>query len=100
MTEVALLEIRLRGRRIGTLTRLPGDAVLFAFDEAYIEDGQRPTLSLSFKAADGGLVTDIRPVRSRVPPFFSNLLPEGPLRDYLAARAGVHPNREFFLLWA
>ena len=99
MTEVALLEVRLRGRRIGTLTRLPGDAVLFAFDEAYIEDGQRPTLSLSFKAADGGLVTDIRPVRSRVPPFFSNLLPEGPLRDYLAARAGVHPNREFFLLW-
>jgi serine/threonine-protein kinase HipA len=33
-------------------------------------------------------------------PFFSNLLPEGRMRDYLAERAGVNPEREFFLLWA
>jgi len=32
-------------------------------------------------------------------PFFSNLLPEGPMRTYLADRAGVNPEREFFLLW-
>jgi serine/threonine-protein kinase HipA len=32
-------------------------------------------------------------------PFFSNLLPEGHMRDYLAERAGVSPVREFFLLW-
>ena len=32
-------------------------------------------------------------------PFFSNLLPEGHLRSYLAERAGVNPAREFFLLW-
>ena len=32
-------------------------------------------------------------------PFFSNLLPEGRLRSYLAGRAGVNPEREFFLLW-
>ena len=32
-------------------------------------------------------------------PFFSNLLPEERLRDYLAERAGVNPEREFFLLW-
>lgn len=44
-------------------------------------------------------MTDIRPTRGRVPPFFSNLLPEGPLRDYLAARAGMNASREFFLLW-
>jgi len=35
-----------------------------------------------------------------LPPFFSNLLPEGHLREYLAARAGVKPGREFFLLAA
>jgi serine/threonine-protein kinase HipA len=35
-----------------------------------------------------------------VPPFFSNLLPEGPLRTYLAGQAGVNPEREFFLLAA
>jgi serine/threonine-protein kinase HipA len=34
----------------------------------------------------------------RLPAFFSNLLPEGQLRDYLAARGGVRPQREFFLL--
>jgi serine/threonine-protein kinase HipA len=33
-------------------------------------------------------------------PFFSNLLPEGHMRDYLAKRAEVNPEREFFLLWA
>jgi serine/threonine-protein kinase HipA len=37
-------------------------------------------------------------VAMRLPTFFSNLLPEGHLRDYLAARAGVKPQREFFLL--
>jgi serine/threonine-protein kinase HipA len=38
--------------------------------------------------------------RTRLLPFFSNLLPEGALRDYLARKAGVHPGREFFLLRA
>jgi len=94
------LAVRLNGRRIGVITRLAGERHLFAFDEDYIEDPNRPTLSLSFKAASGGLVTDIRPVNVRIPPFFSNLLPEGHLRDYLAARAGVKPEREFFLLHA
>ena len=34
----------------------------------------------------------------RVPPFFSNLLSEGHLREYLAKLADVNPEREFFLL--
>ncbi len=33
-----------------------------------------------------------------LPPFFSNLLPEGALREYLANKVNVHPEREFFLL--
>jgi hypothetical protein len=44
------------------------------------------------------MVTAVRPVTRRVPPFFSNLLPEGPLRTYLAERAAVKAEREFFLL--
>ena len=94
------LAVRLHGRRIGVITRLAGERNLFAFDEDFIEDPHRPTLSLSFKSASGGLVTDLRPVRTRLPPFFSNLLPEGHLRQYLAARANVRPEREFFLLHA
>src|ERR1039457_2928814 len=92
------LSVRLHGRQIGVITRLAGDRHLFAFEQDYIDDPQRPTLSLSFKGRTGGLVTTLRPVPRRVPPFFSNLLPEGHLREYLAKFADVNTEREFFLL--
>lgn len=44
-------------------------------------------------------MTGLRPTQTLVPPFFSNLLPEGPLRAHLAEQAGINPKREFFLLW-
>lgn len=99
MADISVLDVGMHGNRIGTLTLLPGDQTLFAFDQDYMDDPERPTLSLSFKDTLGGLITDHRLVRTRVPPFFSNLLPEGVLRDYLASKAGVSPKREFFLLW-
>lgn len=99
MADVTVLEVRLYGTPIGTLTRVGGDRTIFAFNDAYIDDDDRPVLGLAFKDALGQLITDVKPTRVRVPPFFSNLLPEGPLRDYLAERAGVHPSHEFFLLW-
>lgn len=92
------LSVRLHDKQIGVITRLAGDRQLFAFEQDYIDDPQRPTLSLSFKGSTGGLVTNFRPVGRRVPAFFSNLLPEGHLRDYLTKRADVNPDREFFLL--
>ena len=92
------LSVRLYGKQIGVITRLAGDRQLFAFEHDYIDDPQRPTLSLSFKGSTGRLVTNFQPVARRVPVFFSNLLPEGHLRDYLAKRADVNPEREFFLL--
>lgn len=99
MADVAVLDVRMYGKTIGALTRLPDDSNIFAFDKDYIEDENRPTLSLSFKDRYGGLITESRPTRRRVSPFFANLLPEGKMRDYLAERAGVNPQREFFLLW-
>jgi serine/threonine-protein kinase HipA len=98
MHSIAVLDVRLHGRRIATLTRLPGDRVLFAFTEAYVADQNRATLSLSFKDALGSLITDVRPTQTRLPVFFANLLPEGTMRDYLAERASVKPEREFFLI--
>jgi serine/threonine-protein kinase HipA len=92
------LAVRLHGKQIGIINRLAGDRQIFAFDEDYIDDPERPILSLSFKGRTGGLVTAVRPVTRRVPPFFSNLLPEGHLREYLAKLADVIPEREFFLL--
>jgi serine/threonine-protein kinase HipA len=98
MHNIGVLDVLLHGQPIGTLTRLPGDRVLFAFTENYISDKNRATLSLSFKDALGNLITDVRPTQTRLPAFFANLLPEGPMRDYLAERAGVKPEREFFLI--
>jgi serine/threonine-protein kinase HipA len=99
MADVLVLDVLLYGAPIGTLTLVQGDRTLFAFNDAYVADRNRPTLSLSFKDSLGELITDVRPTQTRLPPFFSNMLPEGPLREYLASRAGVNPKREFFLLW-
>src|SRR5262245_33217536 len=97
---VQTLDVRLGDTLVGALTHLGNEAVVFSFDRGYVESGsERPTLSLGFKAADGGLIEQTRPTRVRLTPFFSNLLPEAHLREYLAARGGVHPDREFFLIW-
>jgi serine/threonine-protein kinase HipA len=95
-----VLSVRLHGKRIGVINRLAGERQIFAFEQDYVDDHERPTLSLSFKSRTGGLVTAVRPVTRRVPPFFSNLLPEGHLREYLAKLADLNPEREFFLLAA
>lgn len=100
MADVRILDVQLHGRSVGTLTGVPGDRTLFAFDEGYVADRQRPTLSLGFKDSLGELIADFRPTQTRLLPYFSNLLPEGPLRRYLAERAGVNPAREFLLLAA
>lgn len=100
MPDVSVLNVLLYGEPVGTLTRVAGDRTLFAFNEAYIADTNRPVLGLGFKESLGGLITEFQPTRTKVLPFFSNLLPEGHMRTYLAERAGVNPVREFFLLWA
>jgi serine/threonine-protein kinase HipA len=96
--KINALGVRLHGRQIGVINRLAGERQIFAFEQDYIDDSNRPTLSLSFKSGAGGLVTALRPVPRRVPPFFSNLLPEGHLRTYLAKLAEINPEREFILL--
>jgi serine/threonine-protein kinase HipA len=95
-----VLQVNLYDAPIGSLTLLEGDRSIFAFNDAYIEDQARPTLSLSFKDQFGQLITQTRPTQTSLLPFFSNLLPEGHMRDYLARRAGVKEMREFHLLWA
>lgn len=99
MPEVSVLDVLLHGEPIATLTRVSGDRTLFAFNEAYVADEGRPTLGLGFKDALGELITDFKPTQKRVLPYFSNLLPEGHMRTYLAERANMNPEREFFLLW-
>lgn len=98
--KINALAVMLKDYRIGVINRLAGDRHLFSFEQEYIDDPKRPTLSLSFKGQTESLITSARLFQSSLPPFFSNLLPEGHLRIYLAQKAGVKPEREFFLLAA
>jgi len=98
MDEPRHLEIFLHGEPIGTLARIGSDRTIFGFSEDYVARSDRPTLGLSFKAESGELITELPAKTLRLLPFFSNLLPEGHLRRYLAERAQVDPRREFFLL--
>jgi serine/threonine-protein kinase HipA len=96
-----VLNVQLNEVEVGTLTLLADDRSLFVFSESYIKDPQRPILSLWFKTPLGELKTEEK-IRSQamLPPFFSNLLPEGHLRQYLAKKANVKSEREFFLIAA
>ncbi|WP_347093686.1 type II toxin-antitoxin system HipA family toxin [Sphingomonas parapaucimobilis] len=98
MIDAAALAILLHDRRIGTLARLDGDRSIFTFDEAYLADEDRPTLSLAYRDQYGAIINAPRAYQTQIEPFFSNLLPEGTLRDYLARRAGVKSVREYLLL--
>jgi serine/threonine-protein kinase HipA len=95
------LRIKLGNRLVGTITNVVTDKNIFVFDPGYVEDKERPVLSLSYYDIERNLITKPREVQRRLSPFFSNLLPEhdGVLRDYLAQRAGISPEREFPLLW-
>ena len=96
---VSTLNVLLYGEPIATITNVGNDRTLFAFMDSYINDESRPVLGLGFKDSLGGLLTSFKPTQTKLTPFFSNLLPEETMRNYLAERAGVNPAREFFLLW-
>jgi serine/threonine-protein kinase HipA len=96
--KINTLAVFLSGRRVGSLVRLSGDRQAFTFEESYMEDPQRPTMSLSFKSETGGLLREVQYGSRRVPPFFANLLPEGHMREYLAKQAGIQTANDFYLL--
>jgi serine/threonine-protein kinase HipA len=92
------LQVLLGDRLVGTLTLLPGEQTLFIFADEYASDPNRPVLSQFYRKANGELRQETRPTRAKLPPWFSNLLPEGPLLEYIAKHAGIHPSREYQLL--
>ena len=97
MTDI--LNVRLHGQDVGEIIRMNSGRIQFEFDAGYVDRPNRPTLSQSFMDDRGDIVDGGRATSSgEVPPFFSNLLPEGRLRTYLANKAGVRETREFELL--
>lgn len=85
---------------VGRLTWIQGDNHRFDIDPSYDWGQGHPILTLAMKNFQGQMSREGFNSSSRLPPFFSNLLPEGSLRDYLARRAGVKGEREFMLLKA
>lgn len=79
---------------VGTLRLVQGEHSEFTFRADYRDLPDRPVLGQFF---EDDLDRSYRS-RMRLIPFFSNLLPEGALRDLLSTRAGVHREREFFLI--
>lgn len=96
MTPSNTLQVLLGHTEVGTLELESGglDVVRFATTEAYRQLRHRPVLSQVLEDDLSQTWTS----RVRAPAFFSNLLPEGVLRELLAQRAGVNPTREFFVL--
>jgi serine/threonine-protein kinase HipA len=89
-----LLNVHLGAIHVGTLRLTTTERTYFTFTEAYRNSYPRHVLGQYFiDHLDGPHYS-----RMRVPPFFSNLLPEGPLRDLIATKLEVSPEREFFLI--
>lgn len=95
---LAQLSVWIGQTLVGGITELTNDQNLFAFTDDYVNNAERPVLSLSFYDETGKL--NISPIvkTTRVAPFFSNLLPEGRLREFVAQQADVKSGRELPLL--
>jgi serine/threonine-protein kinase HipA len=106
MADARVLKILLGDVPVGHLTGLQDGKSLFVFDDSYIDLGPgRPTLSLSFNTPGDEEATErnlreIYSSRMKLPPFFSNLLPEGVLREYMVKRLKIHHDHEFDILMA
>lgn len=79
--------------RVGTLNQR-GDYTWFAFTDDYLNNPDRSVLGLIFEQDPNAQHASAL----RLPPWFSNLLPEGRLREWIAADRQVSIKREMELL--
>jgi serine/threonine-protein kinase HipA len=95
-----MIDVFLYGGLAGKIGFSSSGITSFTFDEEYLADSRRPTLSQSMLDSHGQPRVPRRSSFGRLPAFFSNLLPEGRLRTYLAERAGVDEHDELALIAA
>lgn len=128
MSVVRSLRIRLGKTDVGSLFGLDDGRVYFRFDDAYAKNPSRPVLSQLYVMApategsaervshalaeaeaeaatvaqllDPALDVNRGDGKFGLPPFFQNLLPEGPLRKQLIADLGLQVDDELGLLAA
>jgi len=99
---VTSLDVTLGEVEVGTVVRTPSDYNAFSFAPSYRALREPPIVSLSFRTADGHLCKDPKPEHGLLPAFFSNLLPEGKLREAMERHhaEAVRPGNDFDLLAA
>jgi serine/threonine-protein kinase HipA len=88
------LRVLLRDVEVGVIRTQPDGRTEFVFRGDYLAAPRRPVLGQYFEDH----LDDTHRSQTHLPPFFSNLLPEGGLRELVARRAGVHHDREAALL--
>lgn len=94
MADIKHLSVLLQDIPVGEMTLTKNDGCEFRLLESYKRTYPRAVLGQTFLDD----MDKVQTSRSRTPPWFSNLLPEGQLRELIAGRAGVAIHREFFLL--
>jgi serine/threonine-protein kinase HipA len=87
---VGSIKILIGGDHAGDLTVFPDDRTEFSLARDYLALYPRPVLGQVF---EDDLHLTLRS-RMRLPPFFSNLLPEEKIRELIAAQLDVSPSRE------
>ena len=92
------LEVFIDNLKVGEITLLANERNLFVFDDDYLAMKEKPILSQSFFDKSGEIIVQTKIVQTKLPPFFSNLLPEGRLRQYLAQQGGINQQSEFKLI--
>lgn len=99
---ITSMDVLLNDLKVGMIVRTPGDFNAFSFEQSYRQTGGFPVLSLSFRAAHGGLRKDPKPVARALPSFFVNLLPEDKLREAMERHhsGSVRAGNDFDLLAA
>jgi len=92
------LEVFIGDLKIGEITLLTNERSLFIFDDNYLNLSDKPILSQSFFDKSGEIIAQTKIIQTKLPSFFSNLLPEGYLRQYLAEQGGIKQQSEFKLI--
>jgi len=92
------LEVFIDNLKVGEITLLANERSLFIFNDDYLAMQDKPILSQSFFDKSGEIINQTRIVQTKLPPFFSNLLPEGHLRQYLAQQGEINQHSEFKLI--
>ena len=90
----AVLNVYLRGDKVGRLWLDAGRSFVFAYDQNWLTTAAAVPLSLQLPLQDEPFIGE------RARPFFANLLPESDLRRALARKLGLSEQNDFALLEA